>query len=155
MATNNEHDDAVALAADHGGYTLKNALKLALEARGMRVFDLGTDSAASVDYPDYAHEAARGILRGDYRRAILVCGTGVGMAIAANRHPGIRAVNCSEPYTARLSRSHNDSNVLTLGERVVGPGLALEIVDAWLATRSSDDPRHRRRVDKIDKIDPA
>ncbi len=145
-----ERDDVVALAADHGGFVLKNAIKLALEARGMRVVDLGTDSAASVDYPDYAHEAARGLLRGDYRRVILVCGTGVGMAIAANRHAGVRAVNCSEPYTARLSRSHNDSNVLTLGERVVGPGLALEIVDAWLATPSSDDARHRRRVEKIE-----
>ncbi|HRG96352.1 MAG TPA: ribose 5-phosphate isomerase B [Polyangiaceae bacterium] len=141
---------SLALAADHGGLALKEALKAALLAKGVALVDLGTHTAESVDYPDLAHRAARGILAGEFPRVILVCGTGVGMAMAANRHPGVRAVNCSDTYTASMSRSHNDSNVLALGERVVGPGLALAIVEAWLSTPHSDDARHHRRVGKIE-----
>ena len=143
-------DKRIGIGADHGGFRLKATLKEELEKKGYSVTDLGTSSADSVDYPDYAHRAANGILAGEYPRAILVCGTGVGMAIAANRHHGVRAVNCSEPYTAKMSRSHKASNVLTLGERVVGPSLAWDIVEAWLETPASDDPRHARRVAKIE-----
>jgi len=142
--------ETLAIACDHGGLRLKTALKSELASHGFDVVDLGTNDETSVDYPDYAHQAATGVLAGTYSRAILVCGTGVGMAIAANRHPGIRAVNCSDTYTAKMSRSHNASNVLTLGERVVGPSLAWDIVEAWLGTEASTDPRHARRVAKIE-----
>lgn len=142
--------ETLALAADHGGFRLKNAIKAELTTRGYTVVDLGTNEEASVDYPDFAHQLAEGILAGTYARGILVCGTGVGMAIAANRHRGIRAVNCSDTFTARMSRSHNASNVLALGERVVGPSLAWDIVEVWLDTAASEDPRHTRRVAKIE-----
>ncbi len=142
--------EILGLGADHGGFRLKNSIKAELVARGFEVVDLGTNDEASVDYPDYAHKAAEGILAGTFQRAILVCGSGVGMAISANRHGGIRAVNCSDTYTAKMSRSHNGTNVLTLGERVVGPSLAWDIVEIWLATEASTDPRHTRRVGKIE-----
>jgi ribose 5-phosphate isomerase B len=141
----------VAIASDHGGVRLKAELmSLCRERSAMTVIELGTSSEASCDYPDYAHEAALGILDGQYDRAILVCGTGVGMAIAANRHPGIRCVNCSDTYTAKLSRQHNAANVLALGERVVGKGLAWDIVRAWLDEPIDEDERHARRRDKIE-----
>ena len=149
--TTDPKSEILALAADHGGFQMKNGLAAELTARGYEVVDLGTNGDASVDYPDFAHAASQGILAGTYSRAILVCGTGVGMAIAANRHVGIRAVNCSDTFTARLSREHNASNVLTIGARVVGPGLAWEIVHAWLLASPSDDPRHTRRVSKIER----
>src|SRR3982751_6891485 len=111
------------IAADHGGFRLKAALVEQLaKLPDVQLEDLGTGSEASVDYPDFAHKVATGIIEKTWDRGILVCGTGVGMAIAANRHAGIRAVNCSDTYTARLSRSHNDSNILSIGERVVGAG---------------------------------
>jgi ribose 5-phosphate isomerase B len=141
----------VAIASDHGGYKLKAELVALLhEKAGIQLEDLGTNDDKSVDYPDYAHRVATGILDGTYDRGILVCGTGVGMAISANRHAGIRAVNCSDTYTARLSRDHNDSNVLCLGERVLGKGLAWDIVQAWLTEPASTDDRHKRRRDKIE-----
>lgn len=142
--------ETIALGADHGGFRLKNLIKGELVARGYTIVDLGTNDEASVDYPDYGHEAAKGIVAGTFSRAILVCGTGVGMAIAANRHAGVRAVNCSDTFTARMSRSHNASNVLALGERVVGASLAMDIVDAWLGSEPSTDPRHVRRVAKLE-----
>lgn len=140
----------LAIASDHGGYLLKGKLVEQLRAAGHEVEDLGTNSAESTDYPDYAHEIARGVAGGRWPRAILVCGSGVGMAIAANRHAGVRAVNCSDTYTARLSREHNDANVLTLGERVVGPGLAWDIVRAFLDGTFEGGERHTRRVAKIE-----
>jgi ribose 5-phosphate isomerase B len=141
----------IALACDHGGFSLKELLKLSLREAGHEVEDLGTSSSARVDYPDYAHEAARRIVAGAATRAILVCGTGVGMAIAANRHAGVRAVNCSDVFTARMSRSHNDANILCLGERVVGPGLAREIVEVWLA-EVFEGARHVNRLEKIEQL---
>jgi len=139
------------IASDHGGYLLKGALVAQLrERKDVVLEDLGTSDANSVDYPDYAHRVATGIVEGKYDRGILVCGTGVGMAIAANRHKGIRAVNCSDTYTARLSRDHNDSNVLCIGERVVGSGLAWDIVTAWLDAPASTNERHARRRQKIE-----
>ena len=150
MITDAKKTETVAIAADHGGFRLKNLLKASIEAKGIHVVDLGTNDETSVDYPDFAHKAAEGILAGTFSRAILVCGTGVGMSIAANRHPGIRAVCCSDTFSARMSRSHNAANVLALGERVVGPSLAWDIVEIWLDTPAADDPRHLRRVAKIE-----
>ena len=141
----------IAIASDHGGFRLKaELLPLLREKAGITIEDLGTNSEASTDYPDYAHKVAIGILEGKYDRGILVCGTGVGMAISANRHKGIRCVNCSDTYTAKLSRQHNDTNILSLGERVLGKGLAWDIVTAWLDEPTDMDARHVRRRDKID-----
>jgi ribose 5-phosphate isomerase B len=141
----------IAIASDHGGVRLKAELLPSLrERKGCTIEDLGTQGDESVDYPDFAHVVARGILEGKFDRGILVCGTGVGMSIAANRHKGIRAVNCSDTYTARLSRDHNDSNILCIGERVVGKGLALDIVNTWLDAPASKDDRHARRRAKIE-----
>lgn len=140
----------VAIASDHGGFQLKATLVHDLQKAGIAVEDLGPSSDASVDYPEYAHAVATGIASGKWERGILVCGTGVGMSIAANRHAGVRAVNCSDVYTAKLSRSHNDANVLCIGQRVVGSGLAWEIVDAWLKEPASMDERHARRRAKIE-----
>ena len=141
----------VGIASDHGGFRLKaELLPMLRERAGITVEDLGTSSEASPDYPDYAHKLATAILEGKYDRGILVCGTGVGMAISANRHKGIRCVNCSDTYTAKLSRQHNDTNILSLGERVLGKGLAWDIVTAWLDEPADMDARHVRRRDKID-----
>lgn len=140
----------VMIASDHGGLRLKNELVALLNAGGHTVEDIGTHTDASCDYPDFAHAVARSILDGKVERGILVCGTGVGMSIAANRHAGIRAVVCSDTYTAKLSRSHNDSNVLCIGERVVGSGLGWDIVTAWLAEPASNEARHTKRRAKIE-----
>ena len=139
------------IASDHGGVRLKGELVALLRGlEGVTLEDLGTQGNDAVDYPDYAHRVAKGILDGTFDRGILVCGTGVGMAISANRHKGIRAVNCSDTYTAKLSRDHNDTNVLCIGERVVGPGLAWDIVKIWLDSAASDGDRHVRRRTKIE-----
>ncbi len=141
----------LALAADHGGFELKNHLKAWLEQRGHSITDLGTHDGASVDYPDYAKGAARGIVDKRWDRAILVCGTGLGMSMAANRIHGIRAACVSDTFSARFAREHNDANVLCLGARVVGVGLAEDIVRAWLDTTASTEARHQRRIEKIDE----
>lgn len=141
----------IVVAADHGGFPLKDELLRALEGSGHEVSDLGAFDTNSVDYPDYAHRAAEGIADGRWDRALLVCGTGVGMSIAANRHAGVRAVVCSDVYTAKLSREHNNANALCLGARVVGAGLAREILTVWLATHyDPSETRHARRVEKIE-----
>jgi len=140
----------IIIASDHGGLRLKNELVGLLEKAGHAVEDIGTQSEASCDYPDFAHEVAKSVLAQKSERGILVCGTGVGMSIAANRHRGIRAVVCSDTYTAKLSRSHNDANVLCLGERVLGSGLAWEIATAWLAEGASTEERHTKRRAKIE-----
>ena len=140
----------IALGADHAGVQLKADLAALLRERGgVEVVDFGTTELASVDYPDYAHRVSREILDGRAALGILVCGTGVGMAMAANRHHGIRAVNCSDAFTARLSRNHNDANVLCLGARVLGFGLAREIVGVWLDAKY-EAGRHQKRVAKIE-----
>lgn len=138
------------IASDHGGLRLKNELVEQLKKAGYEVDDLGTKTDASCDYPDFAHALASGILAKKAERGILVCGTGVGMSITANRHAGIRAVVCSDTYTAKLSRDHNDANVLCIGERVVGSGLAWEIVSAWVAEPASTNERHVNRRAKIE-----
>lgn len=142
--------DRIVLASDHGGFALKNELIEGLRASDYEVIDVGTRTAEAADYADFGHKAAEHVLAGKADRAILVCGTGVGMAIAANRHKGIRAVNCSDVFTARYSRLHNDANVLSLGGRVVGFGLAWEIVQTWLTTKFTPEPRHVRRIAKLD-----
>jgi ribose 5-phosphate isomerase B len=140
----------IALGADHGGFELKKELVEGLRDLKYVVDDLGAFTADPSDYPDVAHLAARGVAEGSYERAILICGTGVGMAVVANRYRGVRAANCGDVFSARYSRAHNDANVLTLGGRVIGVGLAWEIVNVWLSTAFSDGERHVRRVAKID-----
>ena len=138
----------IALGADHAGLQLKEALKGWLIEHGYQVVDHGTHSAESVDYPDYAAQVAEAVADHKVERGVLVCGTGIGMTIAANKVPGVRAALCSDIYTARMSREHNDANVLTLGGRLMGPEMALDILKMWLETDFAGD-RHRRRIGKI------
>jgi ribose 5-phosphate isomerase B len=142
----------IAIGADHAGVQLKNDIKKQLEARGVEVTDLGTDSADSVDYPDYARKVGEAVARGDADRGILFCGSGVGMAIAANKIAGVRAATVFDENGARLSREHNDANVLSLGERVTPADQARKIVDAFLDTPFAGG-RHQRRVDKITALE--
>ncbi|OUM95249.1 MAG: ribose 5-phosphate isomerase B [Firmicutes bacterium ZCTH02-B6] len=142
----------IAIGSDHAGFELKKELAAHLEAAGYSVVDMGTESRESCDYPDYAQRVAEAVAAGQYDRGILVCGTGIGMSIAANKVPGVRAALCAEPFSARMAREHNDANVLCLGARVVGPGLALEIADAFLAAQFAGG-RHARRVDKIRELE--
>jgi ribose 5-phosphate isomerase B len=139
----------IAIGADHAGYTLKDHLRARLAEAGHELHDFGAHSAASVDYPDFAAEVARAVAEGSAERGILVCGSGIGMAIAANRHRGVRAAACVDLYSAQLCRQHNDANVLALGSRIVAPPLAEAIVDLFLAT-PFEGGRHQRRVAKLD-----
>ena len=142
----------VAIGSDHAGFALKQELVRFLEERGLEVIDVGTHSQESCDYPDFARAVCEKVRTGEAERGVLICGTGIGMAIAANKVPGIRAACCTEPYSARLTRQDNDSNVLTLGARVVGPGMAREILEVWLATPFAGG-RHQRRIDKIAQME--
>jgi ribose 5-phosphate isomerase B len=142
----------IALGADHAGYELKDRIKQHLELQGIPVCDEGTSSPESVDYPDYARAVAHDVSQKRADLGILVCGSGIGMAIAANKVDGIRAANVSSEYEAQMSREHNDANVLTLGARILQPEEALRIVDQWLAT-SFAGGRHERRVEKIAAIE--
>ena len=145
-------ESPLALAADHGGFELKESLKKHLEARGIPYRDFGTDSAASVDYPDYALPACQAVVRGDCRAAILCCGTGVGMSMCANKMHGIRACCCCDAFSAEFTRRHNNANALCLGGRVVGAGLACQIVDAFL-NAEFEGGRHQNRIDKMMAIE--
>ncbi len=138
----------IAVGFDHGGFVLKEALLNHLKERGIEFRDFGTFSSASCDYPDIAFPVAHAVANGECERGILVCGTGIGMCIAANKVAGIRCALCSDVYSARLTRQHNDSNVLALGARVLGEGLFLEIVDAWLDGKF-EGGRHQTRIDKV------
>lgn len=138
----------VVIGSDHAGLGLKALLAQHLRNRGAQVLDLGPDTPASVDYPDYAKAVCAEVLARQVP-GVLVCGTGIGMSMAANRIPGIRAAACALGYQARMSRLHNDANVLCLGERVTGPGAALDILDAFLDT-AFEGGRHSRRVGKIE-----
>lgn len=144
----------IALAADHGGYALKEAVKRLLEERAIPCRDFGTDSDAPCDYPDYAVPAARSVSEGASARGIFCCGSAAGMAIAANKFPGVRAVACHDEWTARMSRLHNDANVLALGGRVVSEEEAGRIVSAWLGAEF-EGGRHARRLGKIAAIEDA
>ena len=139
----------VVIASDHAGFHLKEQLKSALEELGFDYEDLGTKDESSCDYPDFAHAVATGVAQGRYGFGVLVCGTGIGMSCAANRHRGVRAALCTESYAARMAREHNDANVLCLGSRVVGAGVAGDILKTFLQTRF-EGGRHGRRVAKID-----
>lgn len=138
----------IALGADHAGYELKDQIRQHLEQQGFNVHDEGTSSPESVDYPDYAAAVAHDVAAGRAGLGILVCGSGIGMAIAANKVDGIRAANVSSEYEAQMSREHNNANVLALGARIVKPEEALRIVDKWLGARFAGG-RHERRVEKI------
>jgi len=142
----------IAVGSDHSGFRLKQEVLSWLSEMGHEALDFGTASADSVDYPDYALSACEAVASGKAGLGILVCGTGLGMAITANKVPGIRAVTCSDTFSARCSREHNDANVLCLGERVIGFGVARDIVETWLAS-SFAAGRHVRRVDKIAAIE--
>jgi ribose 5-phosphate isomerase B len=140
--------ETVAIAADHAGFELKSALAKDLADMGHKVLDLGTDGPASVDYPDFADALARAIERGEARRGVLICGSGIGIAIAANRHRGVRAAPCHDVTSARLARAHNDANVLSLGARFIGIEVARDCLRTFLATEF-EGGRHQRRVAKM------
>ena len=137
----------IAIACDHGAYALKETLKAHLEARGLAYKDFGTYSEASCDYPDFAGPAAEAVAAGECDRGIVLCTTGIGVSITANKVKGIRCALLSDVMSARLTRQHNDTNMMALGAGVVGPMLAMEIVDTWLDT-AFEGGRHQRRVDK-------
>lgn len=140
----------IGLACDHGGYSLKDSVKEAIARSGHEVVDLGTHSTDSVDYPDYAGKAIRLLKTGGCERIVLICGTGIGMSICANRVKGIRGTLCHDAFTARMARQHNDSNCLVLGARVIGSGVAQDIVEVWLTT-TFEGGRHQSRLNKIDE----
>ncbi len=140
------------LGSDHAGLNLKNTLLTRLRELGHQVEDLGTHTQDSCDYPDFAERVGRAVGAGDAEQGLLICGTGVGMCIAANKLPGVRAAVVSDTFSARATRQHNDANVLCMGERVVGPGLALDILDAWLQA-DFEGGRHQRRIDKITALE--
>ncbi len=141
----------IATGSDHAGLALKQGLREYLESEGHTVTDLGTHTKESCDYPDYAAEVARAVVDGDADFGLLLCGTGVGMCMAANKVAGIRAAVVSDSFSARATRQHNDANVLCMGERVVGQGLAREILAAWLDAEY-EGGRHQRRIDKISAL---
>ncbi|MDX9761123.1 MAG: ribose 5-phosphate isomerase B [Desulfomonilia bacterium] len=141
----------IGIASDHGGLDLKELVKEILAGHDCGVLDLGTDTPESVDYPDYAEKALSALACGECDRIVLVCGTGIGMSICANRVPGVRGALCHDAYTARMSRLHNDSNCLILGGRVLGPAVAQDIVRMWLTT-PFEGGRHQSRLDKIEKL---
>lgn len=141
----------IALGSDQGGFELKQAIKEHLDKRGIEYKDYGSYNSDSVDYPTYAKIVAQAILDGECEKGILICGTGIGISITANRYEGIRAALCTDCFMAEATRLHNDANILALGGRVVGPGLALKIVDTFLDTKFSGEERHSRRILAIEK----
>lgn len=142
----------IIIGCDHGGLDLKNEIIAHLNKRGIEVVDVGTYTSASCNYPDYARALCTRIQSGEFERGILVCGTGIGMSIAANKHNGIRAACCSDTFSARMTRMHNNANVLCLGGRVVGAGLACDMVDLFVDTEF-EGGRHTTRVDMLADIE--
>ena len=140
------------VASDHAGFAVKGLVIELLKARGFAVEDLGPDSADRVDYPDFAAKTARAVAADPQSRGILICGTGIGMSIAANKIEGIRAAHCHDHYTARMARAHNDANILCFGERVSGPGVIESMIDAFVTTEF-EGGRHAGRVDKITALE--
>lgn len=139
----------IAIGSDHGGFGLKKQIIAHLEGKGYEVNDMGTYSEESCDYPDYAYKVGEEVASKAADLGILICGTGIGMSITANKIKGIRAALCGDVFSAKATREHNDANVLCIGERVTGPGLALLIVDNFIETEFSNDERHKRRIGKI------
>ena len=143
----------IAIGCDHAGFAIKNVIIEHITKKGYEVVDVGTDSADSCHYPIYAHALCEKIQSGECELGILICGTGIGMSMAANKHKGIRAACCSDTFSARLTREHNDANVLCFGERVVGAGLAVELVDAFLGAEYINGGNHVTRVKMIEDIE--
>lgn len=142
----------IGLGSDHGGYELKDRIKKHLMENNIEVVDYGTNSSESVDYPDFGKKLAEAVVAKEVDRGIVICGTGIGISIAANKVKGIRAALCSDSYSAKMSMEHNNANVLALGARVLGEGLALDIVDTWINTKFQGG-RHEIRVNKISEIE--
>ena len=141
----------IGIGSDHGGFALKEAIKKHLEERGLEYRDYGTYSDASCDYPVYGRAVAKAVAAGECELGILICGTGIGISITANKVPGVRAALCSDCFSAEATRQHNNANILALGARVLGEGLALKIVDTFLDTPFSNDERHVRRISMIEE----
>lgn len=141
----------IALGCDHGGYELMKEIIAYLEKEGLEYKNFGCHGTEAVDYPEYARKVANAILSGECEKGILICGTGIGISITANRMKGIRAALCSDCFSAEATRQHNDANILAMGGRVVGPGLAVKITETFLNTPFSGAERHQRRIDKIDE----
>jgi ribose 5-phosphate isomerase B len=139
----------VAIGCDHGGINLKPVLIDYLEKKGIEYQDFGCFDKTSVDYNEYALKVANAVASGEFDKGVVICGTGIGVSIVANKVKGVRCGHCHDVFSAKMTRLHNDANVLAFGERVVGPGLASEIIDAFFSTPFSGDQRHQRRVDKI------
>ena len=139
----------IAVACDHGALALKNKVIAHLEAKGHQVVNFGTDTLDSCDYPDYAAPAAKAVASGECEKGIVMGTTGIGVSIVANKVDGVRCALLSDKMSARLTREHNDTNMMALGAGIVGENLALEIVDTWLTTEFSGDARHQRRIDKV------
>ena len=142
----------LAIGSDHGGYELKEEIKKYLDEQKISYKDFGTDSAASVDYPDIAYPVAKAVADGECEKGILCCGTGIGISMAANKVKGIRAACCSDCFSAKLTRQHNDANILCMGGRVVGVGKALMMVDLFLRTEF-EGGRHQKRIDKLTALE--
>lgn len=140
----------IAIGSDHGGFDLKEKVKAHLEKQGLRVKDVGCYEKVSVDYPVFGHAVAKAVAEGECEKGIVICTTGIGISITANKTAGIRCALCSEPLSAKMTRLHNDANVLAMGAALVGDMLALEIVDTFLGTAFSGDERHQRRIDLIE-----
>ena len=139
----------IAIGCDHGAFALKEVVKAHLEGKGYEVCDYGTYSLDSCDYPDFAEKAAKAVASGECEKGIVLCTTGIGISIAANKVKGVRCALLSDKMSARLTRQHNDTNMMAIGAGVVGENLALEIADTWLSTEFSGDERHQRRIDKV------
>ena len=144
--------DKIVIASDHGGLATKSALVAAMKSSGLSVEDLGTMTDESVDYPDFAALVASAVARGEADRGILVCGTGIGISIAANKFPGVRAAVIHDEFTARMSKQHNNANIIALGGRVLTPEQACKLVDIWLTT-AYEGGRHQGRLDKITRLE--
>lgn len=142
----------IAVGSDHGGLNLKKEIISHLQSKNIEITDFGTHTEGSCDYPDYALEVAEEVAAKNFELGILICGTGIGISIAANKVPGIRAALCHDTFSAHATREHNNANILTLGERVVGIGLALDIVDTFISAKFQGD-RHQKRIDKITEIE--
>ncbi|MHB1457278.1 MAG: ribose 5-phosphate isomerase B [Armatimonadota bacterium] len=143
----------LAIGSDHAGYKLKEEVVFFLRKQQIDFTDFGTCSLDPIDYPDVGEKVAEAVASGEFNRGILICGTGIGISIAANKVPGIRAALCSDTFSARSSIEHNNANILALGERTTGPGVAIDIVKTWLATEFPHEERHQRRIDKISDIE--
>ena len=139
----------ISIGCDHGALTLKNKMVSHLQAQGHEVVDFGTYTSASCDYPDYAEKAAKAVASGECEKGIVLCTTGIGISIAANKIPGVRCALLHETWSAKMTREHNDTNMMALGAAVTGQMLALQIVDTWLGTEFSGEAKHQRRIDKV------